>query len=63
MELIVKRITARFKRYFLLLVAIPVVLGILGWVLPVGKETSLYTAEATITLGSYGNDDLNDPKK
>jgi len=62
MELMVNRLKARSKRYFLLLLAFPIVLGIIGWVLPVGKELSTYTAETTISLGHYENNDLNNSK-
>ncbi|MDR6999059.1 hypothetical protein [Neobacillus niacini] len=62
MELIVNRLAARSKKYFLILIAVPIVLGLVGWFLPVGKEASTYTAETTLSLGSYENDDLNNSK-
>ncbi|MGG1397901.1 hypothetical protein ABE288_08745 [Bacillus salipaludis] len=62
MELIVNRLAQRSKKYLLILIAIPIVLGLVGWLLPVGKEATTYTAEATLSLGSYDNDDLNNSK-
>ncbi|MBM7690813.1 teichuronic acid biosynthesis protein TuaF [Peribacillus deserti] len=63
MELVVKRLTARTKKFFLLLLAFPIILGALGWFLPVGKTGSDAPAEAEISLGSYENPNLNDPKQ
>lgn len=57
-----QRIKERSKKYSLLLIVFTVVLGACGWLLPVGKESSSYTAEAVITLGNYGLPDLNNPK-
>ncbi|MED4206685.1 hypothetical protein [Neobacillus mesonae] len=57
-----QRIKERSKKYSLLLIVFTVVLGACGWLLPVGKESSSYTAEAVITLGNYGLPELNNPK-
>ncbi|MBI0579347.1 hypothetical protein IEC97_18400 [Neobacillus cucumis] len=62
MELIVNRLAQRSKKYFLILIAVPILLGLVGWFLPVGKEASTYTAEATLSLGSYDYDSLNNAK-
>ncbi|WP_026573435.1 hypothetical protein [Bacillus sp. UNC438CL73TsuS30] len=62
MELIVNRLAQRSKKYLLILIAIPIVLGLVGWLLPVGKEATTYTAEATLSLGSYDYDELNNSK-
>jgi len=60
-----QRMAKRSKNYLLYIVIIPIVLGVLGWLLPVGKEPVIhtYTAEATISLGRYDNQDFNDPKR
>ncbi|WP_066066893.1 hypothetical protein [Neobacillus soli] len=63
MGLMIQRLKERSKKYFLILIAVPLFLGVIGWLLPVGKEASSYTTEATITLGSYNNPSLNDPKR
>ncbi|OIK10461.1 hypothetical protein BIV60_21095 [Bacillus sp. MUM 116] len=62
MELIVNRLAQRSKKYFLFLIAVPIILGLVGWFLPVGKEASTYTAESTLSLGSYDHNDLNNSK-
>ncbi|WP_066254711.1 hypothetical protein [Neobacillus drentensis] len=53
----------RINKYFLILLSITVMLGVIGWLLPVGKEKSNYSVEAALTLGSYNNPELNDPKR
>ncbi|WP_066391617.1 GumC domain-containing protein [Neobacillus mesonae] len=60
--IVMQRIKERSKKYSLLLIVFTVVLGACGWLLPAGKESSSYTAEAVITLGNYGLPDLNNPK-
>ncbi|MBT2757269.1 hypothetical protein J7E71_15175 [Mesobacillus foraminis] len=62
MELMLQRVTSRSRKYLFILLAIPVLFGLLGWFLPVGREPSLLTAEATISLGNYDHPDLNNPK-
>ncbi|MCM3571132.1 hypothetical protein [Neobacillus mesonae] len=59
----IQRIKDRSKKYSLLLIAFTVLLGACGWLLPVGKEESSVTAEAVITLGNYGSQELNNPKR
>ncbi|RFU67440.1 hypothetical protein [Bacillus sp. V59.32b] len=63
MESIVKRLTARTKKYFFLLLSVPIILGALGWLLPAGKDLSGPPSEAEISLGSYENLDFNDQKQ
>lgn len=63
MTLMIQTLKDKSKKYFWILIAIPVLLGAIGWLLPVGNESSSYTAEATLTLGSYNNPDMNDPKR
>ncbi|RFU63985.1 hypothetical protein D0466_11095 [Peribacillus glennii] len=63
MEPIFQRLLARFKKYFLVLIATPLILGALGWFLPIGKQGPAQPAETTISLGSYENPDLNEPKR
>lgn len=62
MELMLQRVTSRSKKYLFILLALPVVCGLLGWFLPVGKEPSIVAAEATISLGNYDHQELNNPK-
>jgi teichuronic acid biosynthesis protein TuaF len=52
----------RMYKYFPLFLVISFLLGVIGWVLPVGKEKSNYTIEAALTLGNYNNPELNNPK-
>jgi len=59
MEVMVRRIAGRSRKYVWLFLAIPILLGGIGWVLPVGKEPAIVTAEATISLGNYQNEDFN----
>lgn len=63
MGLMIQSLKVRLNKYFLLLLAGTILLGVIGWFLPVGKEKSSYQAEAVITLGTYKNPDLNDPKR
>ncbi|MBV7506562.1 hypothetical protein KW850_14955 [Bacillus sp. sid0103] len=53
----------RLNKYFLLLLATTILLGVIGWVLPVGKAKSNYTLDAVLTLGNYDYPELNDPKR
>jgi teichuronic acid biosynthesis protein TuaF len=62
MEVMVRRIARRSRKYLWLLLVIPILLGGIGWVLPVGKEPSVVTAEATISLGNYQYEDFNQAK-
>jgi teichuronic acid biosynthesis protein TuaF len=63
MGLMIQGFKERINKYFLLLLTATILLGVIGWFLPVGKEKSSYQAEAVITLGFYKNPDLNDPKR
>ncbi|WP_026692742.1 hypothetical protein [Peribacillus kribbensis] len=60
--MVVSHLAERVKKYRVWMVLIPILLGALGWVLPAGK-TGDEGAEAEISLGSYENPNLNDPKK
>ncbi|WP_121610970.1 hypothetical protein [Mesobacillus foraminis] len=62
MELMLQRVTSRSRKYLFILLALPVLFGLLGWFLPVGREPSSLTAEATISLGNYDNPEMNNPK-
>ncbi|MFP5111882.1 hypothetical protein ACSU64_05825 [Bacillaceae bacterium C204] len=54
----------RLNKYFLLLLATTILLGVIGWILPVGKAKSNYTFDTVLTLGNYeDNPELNDPKR
>ncbi|GHH99507.1 hypothetical protein [Neobacillus kokaensis] len=59
----IQRIKEKGKKFALFLIVLPVLLGACGWLLPVGKEDSTYTADAVMTLGNYGLPDLNNPKR
>jgi teichuronic acid biosynthesis protein TuaF len=63
MEVMVRRFAGRSRKYLWLLLAIPILLGGIGWVLPVGKEPSVIRAEATISLGNYQYEDFNHAEK
>lgn len=54
---------ARARKYLWMIIAVPVVLAAAGWLIPVGGETSSYTATTTVELGDYKNPDYNDPEK
>jgi teichuronic acid biosynthesis protein TuaF len=62
MELMIQRMAAKSKKYIFILFLVPVLLGLIGWFLPVGNEPAAISAEAELSLGSYQNKDLNDPK-
>jgi teichuronic acid biosynthesis protein TuaF len=62
MEVMVRRIAGRSRKYLWLLLVIPILLGGIGWVLPVGKEPSVVRAEATISLGNYQYEEFNHAK-
>ncbi|CAI9395805.1 Teichuronic acid biosynthesis protein TuaF [Bacillus sp. T2.9-1] len=51
--------TARLKRYILTLLVLNLLLGAIGWFAPAGKEITDVKAEATILLGNYENEYLN----
>lgn len=53
------RIAVRVKKYFLFIVAVPLILGLLGWFVPAGKAPSSYKATTTIALGNYDDPDYN----
>lgn len=59
----IQRFKERMNKYFLILLATTILLGIIGWLLPVGQEKSSYTLETSITLGNYKNPELNVPNR
>ncbi|MCM3668139.1 hypothetical protein M3181_03875 [Mesobacillus maritimus] len=59
MEVMTQRKPEKRSKHWLLLLILPVLLAGIGWVLPVGKEPSIVTAEATISLGNYQHQKLN----
>ncbi|MBD8070884.1 hypothetical protein [Bacillus sp. PS06] len=63
MEPIIRRMITRSKRYIIILAVIPLILGLVGWFLPVEKEKPIYIAEAMVSLGRYDDSDMNDAKK
>ncbi|MDD9149044.1 hydrolase [Sporolactobacillus sp. CQH2019] len=58
---IVHRLAERAKKFIWIIIAVPLIFGAAGWLVPIGKTVSPYTATATIALGSYSNPDFNDP--
>lgn len=62
MEVMVRRIAGRSRKYLWLLLVLPILLGGIGWSLPVGNEPSIIRAEAIISLGNYQNEDFNQAK-
>ncbi|WEG12630.1 hypothetical protein PU629_21545 [Pullulanibacillus sp. KACC 23026] len=57
-----RRLINKIKKQILVLLLIPIALGLIGYMLPGSKVPTTYTAEATLTLGNYGDTDLNDAK-
>ncbi|MCO7174939.1 hypothetical protein ACFP7A_04290 [Sporolactobacillus kofuensis] len=60
---VLNRVFTRLKKYLWVVLALPVLLGVLGWLIPVGKMPSEYDAQATIQLGDYENNQYNDPQQ
>ncbi|MCL1631548.1 hypothetical protein M3N64_06245 [Sporolactobacillus sp. CPB3-1] len=56
-------VAARMKKYWWIVVALPVLLGIIGWLVPAGKMPSSYEAQTTIQLGTYDDSVYNDPNQ
>lgn len=56
----IQSLIQRIRKKIVFLLAIPILLGLTGWFLPVGKMPAKYTATATLTLGNYDDVDLND---
>jgi teichuronic acid biosynthesis protein TuaF len=59
----IQALKERMNKYILIILATTILLGVMGWLLPVGKEESSYTVEASLTLGNYNNPELNNPKR
>ncbi|MTT31857.1 hypothetical protein GMB86_07515 [Terrilactibacillus sp. BCM23-1] len=57
-----QRIITRSKKYMVLIIVIPILLGLIGYFYPNGKSSSSYTAEASISLGNYHDPDLNNTR-
>ncbi|RYL89317.1 hydrolase [Sporolactobacillus sp. THM7-4] len=60
---LIHSLTVRIRKYIGVIVAVPLILGIAGWFLPVGKAPSSYTAVTTVSLGNYNDPDFNDPSR
>lgn len=58
----IQALKERMNKYILIILATTILLGVMGWLLPVGKEESSYTVEASLTLGNYNYPDFNNPK-
>jgi len=63
MKELYRRVAIRIKRRWWVYTAIILILGIVGYVMPLGKQEQNYSAEAVIQLGSYENNSFNDPKQ
>jgi teichuronic acid biosynthesis protein TuaF len=63
MGIMIQRMAAKSKKFIFLLLFVPVLFGLIGWFVPVGNEPSAFSAAAELSLGSYNNKDLNDPKQ
>ncbi|MDA7025503.1 hypothetical protein PJ311_02625 [Bacillus sp. CLL-7-23] len=50
-----KRIVGRAKKYIVPILALPLVLGLLGYIFPKGNSPSNYKASVTISTGNYGD--------
>lgn len=59
---VIRRISERLKKHMLVFIAIPLILGVAGWLMPVVHGSSTYQASATVALGKYWNYDLNTPE-
>ncbi|MGI8351162.1 hypothetical protein NiCM35_15475 [Niallia circulans] len=59
MKSVLSIIATRWKKYFIPLLLLSALLGAIGWFAPAGKEKGAVKAEATILLGNYENEYLN----
>ncbi|WP_100487026.1 hydrolase [Sporolactobacillus pectinivorans] len=59
---VIRRIWARLKKYIWIVLAVPVILGGIGWFIPAAHDSSSYQASATLSLGMYWNNDYNTPE-
>ena len=59
MKSVLSLIGVRLKKYILPLMILSILLGAIGWFTPAGKEISSVEAEATIFLGNYENEYMN----
>lgn len=59
----VHRLAEKIKKFIWIIVAIPLIFGVAGWFIPIGKTAVPYTATATMSLGSYSDPDFNDPNR
>ncbi|WP_078550014.1 hypothetical protein [Litchfieldia alkalitelluris] len=62
MRITIQRILVRVKKFIVIIVIMPILLGLLGWLIPVENNPVTYKAEAKILLGEYSHSDLNNPK-
>jgi teichuronic acid biosynthesis protein TuaF len=58
-----KHVAERLRKHLWIVIALPILLGITGWLVPMGKMPSSFEAQTTIQLGSYGKDEYNDPNQ
>ena len=59
MKSVLSLMAARIKKCFIPLLLISLLLGAIGWYAPAGKEKQVVKAEASILLGNYENEYLN----
>ncbi|GIN65063.1 MULTISPECIES: teichuronic acid biosynthesis protein TuaF [Bacillus] len=64
MKDLMKRIAGRIKKYIVPIVALPLVLGLFGYMMPKGQTAPAdYTASVTISTGNYGESLYNNAKE
>ncbi|SFG56830.1 hypothetical protein [Sporolactobacillus nakayamae] len=56
-------VAERLRKHLWIVIALPILLGITGWLVPIGKMPSSFEAQTTIQLGSYMKDEYNDPNQ
>ncbi|MCY8066116.1 hypothetical protein MOB77_03845 [Bacillus haynesii] len=61
---LIKRIAGRVKKYIVAIIALPLILGLVGYFMPKGSVApSDYTATVTISTGNYGEAKYNNAKQ
>ncbi len=61
---LIKRIAGRVKKFIVAIIALPLILGLVGYFMPKGSVApSNYTATVTISTGNYGEAKYNNAKQ
>ena len=60
---LIKRIAGRVKKFIVAIIALPLILGLVGYFMPKGVAPSNYTATVTISTGNYGEAKYNNAKQ